>query len=117
MSIEHDVTNESANVELTQASQEDVRLKQSETAKQSEDAIHSQGQRRVNLIWEFTQASIAIAVTLTTVLVSGYISIVTPQNQGAFLLLSNVFFLVVGTYFQRTNHTKVGGVGPQPDHR
>ncbi len=28
----------------------------------------------------------------------------------AFSLLSNVFFLVVGTYFQRTNHTKTGGV-------
>lgn len=104
-------------VELTGGSSEDARRKQSEDAKQEEAAHTSLGQRRVNLIWEFTQALVAIAVTLTTLFVSGYMAILSPESQGAFLLLSNVFFLVVGTYFQRTNHTKVGGVGPQLDHR
>lgn len=69
------------------------------------------GQRKINLRWETTQATIAIAVTLTTLAVCAYLVIKGEGASGAFLILSNVFFLVVGTYFQRTNHTKTGGVG------
>lgn len=104
-------------VELTGGSTEDARLKAAQDSAHSEEAYHSLGQRRVNLIWEMTQAVVAIAVTLTTLAISGYMAIQPSRSEGAFLLLSNVFFLVVGTYFQRTNHTKVGGVGPQLDHR
>lgn len=66
------------------------------------------GQRRINIIWEVTQALVALAVTATTLIVAGTMASRTDGN-GAFLLLSNVFFLVVGTYFQRTNHTKSSG--------
>lgn len=62
------------------------------------------GQRKVNLIWERTQAAVAFLVSVTTLYVAG------NGNDGAFLFLSNVFFLVVGTYFQRTNHTEGGGL-------
>jgi len=75
-----------------------------------EDLITA-GQRRVNLVWEFTQAAIALLVTGTTLGVCALLVYTGKSDQGAFLLLSNVFFLVVGTYFQRTNHTKTGGVG------
>lgn len=74
------------------------------------------GQRRINLIWESTQAVVALSVTLSTLYVSASLAMSDESQTAAFLLLSNVFFLVVGTYFQRTNHTKVGGVSPQ-DHR
>lgn len=61
------------------------------------------GQRRVNLIWEFTQAIIAIIVTLTLV----YTSI---QGTDA-PELKNAFFLIIGFYFSRTNHQAIGGIG------
>lgn len=67
------------------------------------------GQRRINLIWEVTQAIVALSVTITTLGVCAYQVIHGSAEMGAFLLLSNVFFLVVGTYFQRTNHTKSSG--------
>jgi len=70
------------------------------------------GQRHINAIWERTQQIIAIAVTAITLAACAYLAVSgEPAMQTpAFLLLSNVFFLVVGTYFQRTNHTKTGGV-------
>lgn len=69
------------------------------------------GQRRVNLIWEVTQALVAIAVTVVTLYVSASLTLRERSDQAAALLLSNAFFLVVGFYFGRTNHQRIGGVG------
>ncbi len=69
------------------------------------------GQRRVNLIWEVTQALIAVAVTGSTLYVSAQLALKENGQAAAFLLLSNAFFLVVGFYFGRTNHQRTGGVG------
>lgn len=68
----------------------------------AEENLHSLGQRRVNLVWESTQSLIALAVTGATL----YAAI----NSIDSAVLSNAFFLVVGFYFGRTNHTRVGGV-------
>lgn len=71
------------------------------------------GQRRVNLIWESTQATLAITVTLATLWVAGSLALRGQTNlgdHGAFLLLSNAFFAIVSTYLTRTNHTRTGGV-------
>ena len=70
------------------------------------------GQRRINLIWELTQALIALGVTATTLFVAETLVIRDGDLVGAFLLLSNAFFLVIGFYFGRTNHTRIGGIGP-----
>lgn len=67
------------------------------------------GQRRVNLIWEFTQAAIAVLITGAVV----YCSIVQIDSA----VLTNAFFLIVGFYFSRTNHAAIGGIGPQPLQR
>ncbi len=64
------------------------------------------GQRRVNLIWEYTQAIIAGAVTLAYI-VSQLMRI---DSAG----LANACFLIVGFYFSRTNHSAIGGVGHKP---
>jgi hypothetical protein len=50
--------------------------------------------RRLNLIWEITQAVIAIVVTISSVamIFRGMIS----------EMLGNAFFLVIGFYFGRT---------------
>jgi len=69
------------------------------------------GQRRINLIWEVTQALVAVAVTFVTLYVSAALALRGDTDEAARLLLSNAFFLVIGFYFGRTNHQRVGGVG------
>ena len=71
-----------------------------------QDDITLAGQRRVNLIWECTQATIAVVITVAVV----YASITSTVHQE----LSNAFFLIVGFYFSRTNHSAIGGVGRKP---
>lgn len=63
---------------------------------------HAQGQRRVNIIWEITQAFIAITVTCANI----YAALSQIESSP----LNNTFFLVVGFYFGRTNHQRIGGV-------
>lgn len=72
------------------------------------------GQRRINLLWEVTQSLIALSVSGVTLYVAAKLTLLSPAQTAAFLLLSNAFFLVVGFYFGRTNHQRVGGVGQQP---
>jgi cell division septum initiation protein DivIVA len=85
--------------------------------KQQASVLQTAGQRRINLTWEITQAIIAIMITAATLGVCIYIIMFAPRSDsGAFMFLSNIFFLVIGTYFQRTNHVKVGGVG-KPEER
>jgi hypothetical protein len=72
------------------------------------------GQRRINLVWEATQAVIAVAVTLTACVIVVIRAInpqLVPSDNGPFMLLASAFSFIVGTYFTRTNHTKTGGVG------
>lgn len=64
------------------------------------------GQRRVNLIWEVTQAFIAVIVTGSMI----YISVFDIDAEE----LKNAFFLIIGFYFSRTNHTAIGGIGKKP---
>lgn len=75
----------------------------------AEENRRTQGQRAVNLIWESTQAIIAVLVTLAMVSLAW-----TGKTSE---LLASAFGMIVGMYFQRTNHTKVGGVGGTEDGR
>jgi hypothetical protein len=68
--------------------------------------ITTAGQRRINLIWEFTQAAIAIFVTLALIY-TAVEKIEAPE-------IRNAFFLIVGFYFSRTNHAAIGGIGWKP---
>lgn len=61
------------------------------------------GQRRINLIWEVTQAVIVVMITAAQI----YCSLTQIESKE----LSYAFFLVVSMYLVRTNHTKTGGVG------
>lgn len=63
----------------------------------------TEGQRRVNLIWEFTQASIAVGITGAVI----YASVLEIESQ----VLNSGFFLIIGFYFSRTNHQAIGGIG------
>lgn len=79
----------------------------------AQDDLRTAGQRHINLKWESTQQIIAIAVTVAVLSVCSFIMIRGDMalQQAAFIFLTNLAFLVIGTYFQRTNHTKTGGVG------
>lgn len=74
------------------------------------------GQRRVNLIWEFTQAFIAIVVILANMTASIF-NVFMGKNAEVPILLSSSLFLIIGFYFSRTNHQAIGGVGSKPEQR
>lgn len=75
----------------------------------AEEDRHSAGQRGINRIWELTQSTIAIAITIATIVIC-FILVWRGDIRECLILISNAFFLIVGFYFGRTNHTKVGGV-------
>ena len=70
------------------------------------------GQRRINLIWEYTQAFIAVVVVLTA-MSAAIVAMLTGKVVDAFLAF--VCGTVVGFYFSRTNHAAIGGIGPKPN--
>lgn len=87
-----------------------------------EEALTTAGQRSINRLWERTQAIIAISIVEVTLIVVA-ILIVSPVLRGGevdqttataavtgLVLLSNLVGNVTGSYFTRTNHSKVGGV-------
>lgn len=68
-----------------------------------EQNLATKGQRRINLIWEVTQAIIAASVTGAFIRAEfGGVN-----SEG----LSNAFTLIIAVYFVRMNHVKIGGVG------
>jgi hypothetical protein len=78
-------------------------LKPNTTAQQD---ITTAGQRRINLIWEFTQAIIALSITWALIY-TAIQKIDSPEIKYA-------FFLITSIYFVRTNHSIIGGTGPKP---
>lgn len=68
--------------------------------------LRTASQRYVNLIWEYTQATIAVLVVLACIIAA---FILDPSRSE---ILRNAFFLIVGFYFGRTNHQNQGGTGP-----
>lgn len=69
----------------------------------AQEDLGTAGQRRVNLIWEGTQAAVALLITGSTIY-----AVLTGRES---IILGNAFTLIVALYFVRTNHTKTGGVG------
>lgn len=77
---------------------------------EQEDMVTA-GQRKINLIWEYTQCFIAVFATLVVMILGSILAIQGRVDDfPPFIALS--YGLIVGVYFQRTNHTKTGGVHP-----
>ncbi len=75
------------------------------------------GQRKINLIWEYTQAVVSVLVVSANMIVGTYQGLVAyaAGTKPEFpVVLSSSLFLVIGFYFSRTNHAAIGGVGPKP---
>lgn len=79
-----------------------------------QEDITTAGQRRVNLIWEWTQAIIAIGVVFSTMTV-GIKTGFEGKAEAIPTILSTGFGMVVGFYFSRTNHSAIGGIGAKPE--
>lgn len=72
------------------------------------------GQRKINLIWELTQAGLALIVVASNVGVALYMVTQRIPFTEYPPILSHSLFLIVGAYFSRTNHAAIGGVGAKP---
>jgi hypothetical protein len=83
-----------------------------------QDDITKAGQRKVNLVWEYTQAAIALFVVVANLIVGVWFGLTAHQHPVPSVefppVLSNTMFLIVGFYFSRTNHQAVGGIGRKP---
>jgi hypothetical protein len=86
--------------EVTAAASSQLPMSPNTTA---EENLVTAGQRKVNLIWEGTQAAVALLITAST--------IYAVLNGVESIILGNAFTLIVALYFVRTNHTKIGGIG------
>ena len=75
--------------------------------------VTTAGQRKINLIWEFTQAFIAISVVAANLAVGVHVGFSDSKSEVP-PLLTNSLFLVIGFYFSRTNHAAIGGTGTKP---
>lgn len=62
-------------------------------------------QASVSFLWEITQGLIAVAITFAVI----YLAIIQVESS----VIENAFFFVVATYVTRTNHQRIGGVGPK----
>lgn len=71
-----------------------------------QEDVTKASQRRINLIWESTQAVIAVSITWAVI----YCSIKKIETE----VLTNAFFLIVAMYYVRTNHKKTGGIDSRP---
>lgn len=80
-----------------------------------QEDLTTAGQRRINLIWEYTQAFIAVVVVVANLVVGSIFGIRRiPAGEFPFVLSSSLF-LVLGFYYSRTNHAAIGGIGDKPN--
>lgn len=75
------------------------------------------GQRKINLLWEFTQTGLAVL----TLIFIGIIFVIQyargDPSPDAPEVLKAVLLIIVAMYYQRTNHTRIGGIGPKEGER
>ena len=79
----------------------------------AQEDLTTAGQRRVNLIWEITQSTIAlmiVAANITAALINVWRGLALDVP----LILSSSLFMVLGFYLARTNHQAIGGTGNTP---
>lgn len=84
--------------------------------------VTTAGQRKVNLIWEYTQALIAITVIGVTLFTDAYVTVTSILSNKELTVtqlvgvsnLTALSMLIAGFYFSRTNHAAIGGIGAKP---
>jgi hypothetical protein len=87
-----------------------------DSATTAEEDLHSLSQRDINKKWESTQASISLMIIGTTcfgLILAITLKTIFPHLVGGSLIPAEwwtIVGLVIGFYFGRTNHSRVGGV-------
>ena len=79
----------------------------------AEQDRNSAGQRVINLTWENTQRLIALSVTWVSLTIAGWLAVMGATESvqtAALVFVFGVANLVIGFYFGRTNHQRIGGV-------
>lgn len=74
------------------------------TTTEQEDIVVGR-QAQIGRIWEFTQSILSVLITVAVI----YAELTGVSS----VTLGNAFFFVVSLYLIRTNHTKIGGIGPK----
>lgn len=76
-----------------------------------EEDKHSESQRDINRTWERTQSALALSFILCAEVVIMYVVIQVSDLRGtAFNFMCTMVGTVIGFYFGRTNHQRVGGI-------
>lgn len=93
-------------------------LRAAASATETETSLRSEGQRVVSMLWETTQKTIAMvtvggAVSLSVVVVvfGKWLALEADVRIAAFMFVASAANLVIGFYYGRTNHQRVGGPG------
>lgn len=91
------------------------------------EKLKSEGQRFISAKWETTQQIIALGGFFITAAFNGIVIyiLLTSSTEVSAVVITAVFAalspmnqmagLVIGSYFSRTNHTAIGGVGSKDD--
>jgi len=88
------------------------------TEERAERAIVTAGQRKVNLIWELTQAAIAFIIVASNVVAGLHVALYHASgDQTIPPALKDAALMVIVFYFNRTNSHKIGGVGEKATDR
>lgn len=77
----------------------------------TEQDLKTAGQRRINNVWEYTQAAIAFSVVITTCIGIFIGRVVQGSNTSTIPFPPEwwtILGLVIGFYFGRTNHARIG---------
>lgn len=77
-----------------------------------QEDLTTAGQRKINLIWEWTQAFIAMIVVIGYIIIASWCMIKGKEIPSSISLLTGN---VIGFYFSRTNHAAIGGIGIKPE--
>ena len=85
----------------------------------SQEDLVTAGQRRINLIWEYTQATVAVLVVSFAMLVNSLVVILliiynrdlTVGQTVGISFINLICGMVISFYFSRTNHVAIGGIG------
>lgn len=87
-------------------------------AEQAETILRTEGQRTVSMLWEVTQQRIALMVVGGGMMLAGgivifghWIGLENDIRIAAFMFVAGAANLVIGFYYGRTNHQRVGGPG------
>lgn len=90
------------------------------THRESEESLTSVGQRHVNVMWETTHRQIALGVMcafLVLCMLNGVSQAFGRPEVDIPPSLAGVVGYVVGAYFSRTNHERIGGAGMKPERQ